>query len=174
MKKLILTILLLTFTFHAFTQEIDIENPNAEEAFFIEYIQKQIESQNNLTLMHKAKMLEKLGKESVPGKISGKLSYKTQISGLSGIVTISYDNYCDTEGWIFNGKLITKANIKGNGSFDGEIEVNGKYKAKVKYSQVILKDSKAAGGNYIIELENQEAKEVSYKWYKVAEDKMQL
>ena len=176
-KKYILFITLALFTVTGYSQEnehenISLTNASIEEEFFVEYCKMQIETQKKLTLMHKKGMLEKLGSEKVNGNISGTLSYKTKISGFSGIVTITYENYCDKEGWVFDGILITKANIKGNGKLGGTMNVTGKTNAKVIYDDVALINASPAQGDYQVIIENSEKRPVNYIWYLFAENQV--
>ena len=85
--------------------------------FFVLFNHKIGESYKRIELLNKKSNLAKLGKEEVAGKISGKIYYHAKVSGLGGLVTIRYENFSDEEGWVFNGEIITKANIKGNGNF---------------------------------------------------------
>lgn len=119
--------------------------------------------------MNREGYLAKLGKEEISGLISGTLSYKTSIKGLSGIVTLTYDNYSDESGWIFNGEIIVKSNMAANGSFDGKITVTGTNPGIVYYEKVTMKSGAAAGGTYGIELSGRTRKEVDYSWFFKAE-----
>ena len=78
---------------------------------------------------------------------------------------LKYENYCDEEGWIFNGEIITKANIAGNGTFEGCIEVSGLYSAKIYYDNVKLADSIPSEGTYGVEIKDSARAEVPYTLY---------
>lgn len=105
-------------------------------------------SWNKLTLMNKEKNLDKLGDETINGNKTGSLHYYTKISGLSGIVTMDYLNYCDDESWKFSGTMETQAYLTGNGEMRGKIEVSGMYPGTVYYDKVLIKKNKAGGGTY--------------------------
>lgn len=141
-----------------------------EQIFFIEYEKAQIKTQERLILMHKKSNLAKLGSEEVQGKISGTMSYSTKVEGFGGVVSIRYENYCDDEGYVFDGELITKSNMSANGSFDGCIAVKGLINGSVNFSKAILKNAQAGGGVYIVTLPDAESVELPYEWYFVAEE----
>ena len=169
MKKTVFSLILLLSVFSALAGK-DSKEPAAEkdssyteEDFFIDYTLKQKASQDRLVLLNKKGNMAKLGEEKIEGLISGSLHYKTTVKGLKGIVTLTYSNYSDEEGWIFDGQIITKANMSADGTLDGCVSV--KDIGKVYYEKVILKDGKAGGGSYGIELEGGQKKEVDYKLY---------
>ena len=107
--------------------------------------------------------MAKLGKEEVAGKISGKIYYHAKINGLGGLVTIRYENFSDEEGWVFNGEIITKANIKGNGNFDGKVDVSGLYNATVYFDKVKLENNLPSEGSYGVAFAGESRKEVPYQ-----------
>lgn len=115
-----------------------------------------------INLMKNKKNIDKLGKEDVIGLSSGILHYYTQLKGTSGVVTVEYDNYSDNTPVIFNGAIITKANIMASGTMSGELNITGMYTGKINYDKVIIKDAKAAGGTYVITPLNQKSKDVDY------------
>ena len=98
-------------------------------------------------------------------KYFNKVIYDGKIKGLGGHISLKYENYCDEEGWIFNGEIITKANIAGNGTFEGCIEVSGLYSAKIYYDNVKLADSIPSEGTYGVEMKDSTRAEVSYTLY---------
>ena len=169
MKKIIFSLILAVSAFFALTAQDSKEAvaekdfSYTEEDFFIDYTLKQKASQDRLVLLNKKGNMAKLGEEKIEGLISGSLHYKTKVKGLKGIVTLTYSNYSDEEGWIFDGQIITKANMAADGTLDGCVSV--KNIGKVYYEKVILKDGKAGGGTYGIELEGGPKKEVDYKLY---------
>ncbi len=118
------------------------------------YNQTMISSHNKLILMNKPKKIQKLGKESQYGNISGTVNYKTKIKGFLGIVIIDYDNYSDEKDWIINGQTNVKANLFATGKMYGTINISGKYNAKIIYDNLIIKKGNAGGGYYIIQYEN--------------------
>lgn len=140
-----------------------------EEAYFIQFLTELNKTQKRLDLMNRKGTLEKLGEEELNGLISGKVTYKTTIKGLSGIVTLTYENYCDDAGWVFNGQIIVKSNMAANGTFDGKISVSGSNPGTVYYDKVIMKSEKPAGGTYGVELSGKKRVEVDYSLYFKAE-----
>ncbi len=160
-----IAIFLCLSTTAAFTSEPS----TAEEKYFVHYISVLNDTQERLVLMNKDGYLAKLGQEGIPGLISGTLSYKTSIKGLSGIITLIYDNFCDEEGWVFDGEIIVKSNMVANGNFDGKITVSGANAGIVYYDKVIMKSGKAGGGTYGVELPGKKRAEVDYTWFFEAE-----
>ena len=116
-------------------------------------------------MLNKKPNIAKLGKEEVVGNISGKVFYHAKISGLGGLVTIRYENYCDEEGWIFNGEIITHGKITGNGNFDGKVEISGLYKATVYFDKAILGNNLPSGGTYGVSFNGESRIEVPYQAY---------
>lgn len=159
--RLILILLLCLVMQGAFAQS----TPSPEEEYAVLFFTKLNSTQKRLILMNKEGYLSKLGKDAVDGLISGTLSYKTSVKGLSGVITLTYDNYSDESGWVFNGQIIVKSNMLANGSFDGTITVTGTNPGKVYYEKVIMKSGAAAGGTYGIELPGRKRAEVDYSWY---------
>ncbi len=126
-------------------------------------------SQKKLTLMHKAGNTDKLGKETVYGKISGSLAYDAGISGLSGRVIMHYENYADyyiiekastaeeiaeQVSWgpyfICTGNTNTSAGMDTNGTMDGTVQCSGMYTGSVGYDNIKIKGGAAGGGTYKI------------------------
>lgn len=160
MKKsalFLISFLLLTTASFAQTTYSEAEN------FFMEYSVQQDATQKRLVLMNKKGNMAKLGEETIEGLISGTLHYKTNVKGLKGVITLTYTNYSDVEGWVFNGTIITTANMSADGTLDGCIEVDGV--GKVLYKNVILKDGKAGGGTYGVVLNGKEQEDVDYKLF---------
>lgn len=116
------------------------------------YNKTQFTSHHKLTLMHKRRNMEKLGKETVSGDVSGTLSYKTKLSGFSGVVIMKYTNYSDDEDWMIDGYTNIKANIRANGRMYGTVDVYGKYPGKIVYDNLLIKKGNAGGGYYIVML----------------------
>lgn len=136
-----------------------------EQDFIVLFFTKLNKTQKRLDLMNRDGYLSKLGTEQIDGLISGTLSYQTSVKGLSGIVTITYDNYSDEAGWVFNGQLIVKSNMLANGAFDGKITAAGEHPGIVYYDKVTMKSGAAAGGTYGVELPGGKRTEVDYSWY---------
>ena len=136
-----------------------------EKDFFVLFNHKINESYNKINLLNKKPNIAKLGKEEVAGNISGKVFYHAKISGLGGIVSIRYENYCDEEGWIFNGEIITRGKITGNGNFDGKVEISGLYNATVYFDKAILGNNLPSAGTYGVSLNGNSRIEVSYLAY---------
>ena len=87
------TVILFAHTFIFYGQS----KYTPQEQFFIDYSIQQDLTQTRLVLMNKKGNLAKLGEETINGKISGTLHYKTSVKGLKGIVTLTYTNY--SESW---------------------------------------------------------------------------
>lgn len=157
MKKFFTLIVLLMTTAFAFA------NPSiSEEIFFLEFTKLVKQSQDKLVLMNKKSNLAKLGEEEINGKISGTLHYKTKLEGIGCTITMTYTDYCDVDGWILNGQIITKANMKANGTLDGIVSVSGNQTGKIYHEKVILKNGNAGGGTYGVELDGKERKEIDF------------
>ena len=163
-KKIVLFLLMIIFLFSLFANENKNETIN-EKDFFILFNHKINESYKKIILLNKKPNIAKLGKEEVVGNISGKVLYHAKISGLGGIVTIRYENYCDEEGWIFNGEIITRGKITGNGNFDGKVEISGLYNATVYFDKAILGNNLPSAGTYGVSLNGNSRIEVSYLAY---------
>lgn len=163
MKKL--TAILATFIISLGTV-LFAQDYNAQEKFFIEYSQQQKATQDRLVLVNKKGNMAKLGEETINGLISGTLHYKTSVQGLKGIVTMTYDNYCDVDGWIFNGTITTKANMSADGTLGGIVSVTNK--GSINYDKVIIKDGKAAGGTYGVTLPDGTKQDIKYELVFVA------
>ena len=141
---------------------VEIEQLEAAESYFVEYLNAINKTQKRLVLMNKKGALSKLGEETIEGLISGTLHYKTKIKGFGAVITITYSNYCDEEGWTFDGQIITKSNMAGNGTMDGVVCVEGIAAGKVYYEKAVLKGGKPGDGTYGIETEDFARTEVPY------------
>ena len=159
-KKIFLSILIFVLLPTLF----GFQSMNHKE-FFVLFNHKIGESYKRIELLNKKSNLAKLGKEEVAGKISGKIYYHAKISGLGGLVTICYENFSDEEGWVFNGEIITKANIKGNGNFDGKVDVSGLYNATVYFDKVKLENNLPSEGSYGVAFAGESREEVPYHAY---------
>lgn len=159
-KKVVLSILILAFISTLFASE----KMNHKD-FFVLFNHKIGESYKRIELLNKKSNLAKLGKEEVIGKISGKINYQAKISGLGGLVTIRYENFCDEEGWVFNGEIITRGKITGNGNFDGKVDVSGLYNASVYFDKVLLGNNLPCEGSYGVSFKSEPRIEVPYQAY---------
>ncbi len=146
--------------------QADIPAPtNDEEQYFIDFLVHLNKTQTKLTYMNKKGSMAKIGTETVNGDISGTLFYTVKIKGAGAVVTLRYTDYCDEDGWKFDGEIITKSNMAQNGTLDGIITVTGEKPAKIYYENVILKDGAPGDGTYGVETENKDRKEVSYQYF---------
>ena len=159
-KKIFLSILIFALLPTLF----GFQSMNHKE-FFVLFNHKIGESYKRIELLNKKSNLAKLGKEEVAGNISGKVFYHAKISGLGGFVTIRYENYCDEEGWIFNGEIITRGKITGNGRFDGKFDVSGLYNATVYFDKVLLGNNLPSEGSYGVSFNDESRIEVPYQAY---------
>ena len=124
-----------------------------------EYNKTVIASQKYLTLMHKPADLDKLGSETIRGKLSGTLSYNAKTSGFGAEIIMKYTNYAEyyaagdpDKGYYFflNGNSNTNANMDASGTMNGTVTCTGMYPGSVGYDELKIKGGGAAGGNYII------------------------
>lgn len=165
--KTLILFLLMT----AAVQGIAAQTPSTsnEEEYIVRFFTMLNKTQKRLDLMNRSGYLSKLGTEEIEGLVRGTLKYETSVKGLSGIVTLTYDNYCDDSGWVFNGQIIVKSNMIANGSFDGRITVTGTDPGTVYYDKVTMKSGAPAGGTYGVELPGKKRTEVAYSLYFNAE-----
>lgn len=171
-KSFYLTILFIFSIFFSFaeeiktteniTSEVQTEELNSAESYFIEYLNAINKTQKRLVLMNKKGALAKLGEETIEGLISGTLNYKAKIKGFGAVITITYTNYSDEDGWIFNGQIITKSNMGGNGPMEGIVTVEGNIPGKVYYEKAELVKGAPGKGTYGIEKEDLTRTEVPY------------
>ncbi len=115
--------------------------------------------------MNKKSSLAKVGTETVEGKISGSVFYDVKLKGLGADVTLRYTNYCDEEGWTFDGEIITHSNMSQNGCFEGSIKVSGLAPGEIIYDQVKLVKGNPGAGDYLIRRPDQAEAPVSYRVY---------
>ena len=129
------------------------------DQYMREYNKTVIASQKYLTLMHKPADLDKLGSETIRGKLSGTLSYNAKTSGLGARIIMTYTNYAEyyaagdpDKGYYFflNGNSNTSASMDASGTMDGTVTCTGMYPGSVSYDELKIKGGGAAGGNYII------------------------
>ena len=141
------------------------EAPASAEDYTLNYFKKLNKTQEKLTYMHKKSSLAKVGTETVNGGISGTLFYDVKIKGLGAVVTLRYTNYCDEEGWIYDGEIITHSNMAQNGKFSGTIKVSGVSPAEVCYDNVIMQKGSPADGFYLLTLPGTPPAKMNYKLY---------
>lgn len=165
MKKLSFIFLLMILISPLFAG--DVRTPEID--YLVEFTSRLNNTQKRLTYLHKKSAMAKVGKETINGLISGTLSYDVKVKGMGGIVTMHYENFCEEEGWIFDGDIITKSNMSQNGNFSGTIIVSGNKEGSVCYDNVELKDGKPGAGAYKVQLKGNAPADVSYKYYFEAE-----
>ena len=133
--------------------------------YALTFFNKLNDTQKKLTYLNKKNALEKVGTETVNGDISGTLFYDVKVKGMGAVVTIRYTNYCDENGWVYDGEIITHSNMAQNGNFSGTIKVSGDSPAEVTYDKLIMKKGKPAEGVYLLNRPGQDQEEVSYSVY---------
>ena len=92
MKRLITPVFICLFTAGIFAQSI-----NTPDDYALTVFKKLNDTQTKLTYMNKNGALEKVGTETVNGKISGTLFYDVKIKGFGAEVTLLYTNYSDED-----------------------------------------------------------------------------
>ncbi len=141
------------------------------ERFYVYFNQTIQKAYKRLTLMNKKNNLQKLGKEEIKGLTSGTLLYQTNVKGFSGIVTLKFTDFSDSDLLKLNGSIITNANMNSNGTMTGTINVSGMYNGKVYFDKAIILKGKAGDGFYGVEPEGFPYKDISYQWiYKEVDD----
>ena len=160
MKKLICLIAGLFFATTIFAQVA-----GSAEDYALTFFKKLNDTQTKLTYMNKTGSLEKIGTETVNGNISGTLFYDVKVKGMGAVVTLRYTNYCDEEGWTFDGEIFTYSNMAQNGSFEGTIKITGIDPGEVCYDKVIMKKGAPGEGFYLVSFSNKTAVPVDYKMY---------
>lgn len=125
--------------------------------WFREYNKTIKASQKKLTLMHKSKDTDKLGSETINGKISGTLSYNAALAGLGAEITMHYSNYADFYisnkeelgvYFLLNGNTDTSSNMSGNGNMHESVDCSGMYPGVAYYNKLEIKSGAAGGGTY--------------------------
>ncbi len=160
MKKIFFLCIFMVLTLTAFAQ-----NAATAEDYALTYFKHINQTQTKLTYMNKKNTLAKVGTETIKGDISGTLFYDVKIKGVGAVVTLRYTNYCDEEGWIFDGEIITHSTMVQNGNFGGVVKVSGVAPGEVRYDKVRLIKGNPGDGNYIVTISGKTAEEVSYKIY---------
>ena len=160
MKKLFCLIFAILVTGTVFA-----ETWGSAEDYTLNYFKKLNKTQEKLTYMHKKSSLAKVGTETINGNISGTLFYDVKIKGMGAVVTLRYTNYCDEEGWIFDGDIITHSNMAQNGNFSGTIKVSGVSPSEVCYDNVVMKKGRPADGFYLLKLPDIPPAKINYTVY---------
>ena len=160
MKKLVCLIFAILVTGTVFA-----ETWGSAEDYTLNYFKKLNKTQEKLTYMHKKSSLAKVGTETINGSISGTLFYDVKIKGMGAVVTLRYTNYCDEEGWIFDGDIITHSNMAQNGNFSGTIKVTGVSPSEVCYDNVVMKKGRPADGFYLLKLPDTPPAKINYTVY---------
>ena len=140
------------------------------EEYALKFFKKFNETQKKLTYMNKPGTLEKMGTETVKGNISGTVFYDVKIKGMGAVVTLRYTNYCDEEGWVYDGEIITHANMSQNGTFSGIIKVTGVSPSEVCYDNVIMKKGQPQGGYYLLTQPDLPPVKIDYTLYLKSKD----
>lgn len=160
MKKIVCLSLIVFISSFLFAQDLI----NAED-YTLNFFRKFNKTQTKLTYMNKKSSLAKIGTETVNGDISGTVFYDVKFKGAGADVILRYTNYSDEEGWIFDGEIITHANMAQNGTFEGTIKVSGEAPGEISYDKVKLVKGNPGDGVYLILLPGKEQEEVSYTLY---------
>ena len=134
------------------------------EMFYVYFNTTMSKSFSKMTLMNKPKAMSKLGTEETKGDKSGTFYYNAKVKGVGGVATMSYKNYSDDNIVWFTGDMITNADMFSNGTMQGTVTMSGMYNGTVDFSEVIIKEGKAAGGFYIITPKGTTTKKISYTW----------
>lgn len=165
MKKLTVIFIMIISLSYLFGQEK--RTPQAD--YLVEFTTKLSNTQKRLTYLNKKSAMAKVGTETINGLISGTLFYDVKIKGMGATVTMHYENFCEEDGWIFNGDIITKSNMSQNGTFSGTIIVSGVSEGSICYDNVTLKDGKPGSGTYGVKLKDGETVSVPYTYFFEAE-----
>jgi len=160
MKKLVCLIFAILVTGTVFA-----ETWGSAEDYTLNYFKKLNKTQEKLTYMHKKSSLAKVGTETINGSISGTLFYDVKIKGMGAVVTLRYTNYCDEDGWVFDGEIITHSNMAQNGNFSGTIKVTGVSPSEVCYDNVVMKKGRPAEGFYLLKRSGSPSAKIDYTVY---------
>ena len=160
MKKIICFTVLLFLTVIAFAEVTKSSGTGASSAspddYALTFFKKLNKTQEKLTYMHKKGNLAKVGTETVKGDISGTLFYDVKIKGMGAVVTLRYTDFCDEEGWVYDGEVLTYSNMSQDGHFEGTIKVSGIEPAEISYDKVIMKNGAPGDGFYAVSFPNQQ------------------
>ena len=171
MKKLLSLFLVFLILSAAFAQSAS----SAAEDYALTFFKKLNETQTRLTYMNKKGSLAKVGTETVYGKVSGSVFYDVKIKGAGGLVTLRYTNYCDEEGWIFDGEIITNSNMAQNGTFTGTVKMtapqdSGTPSLEICYDNVLLKKGAPGEGYYLLTIAGAAPQQVDYSVYQKSKE----
>ena len=172
MKKLFSLVLTFLIASAAFAQPA---GSGPAEAYALTFFKKLNEGQTRLTYINKKNALAKVGTETVNGLVSGSVFYNVKIKGAGGLVTLRYTNYCDEEGWIFDGEIITNSNMAQNGSFTGTVKMtapqgSGTPSLEVCYDNVLLKKGAPGDGYYLVTIAGSAPEKVDYSVYQKSKE----
>ena len=163
MKKIFCFTLILFIAISLFAEGNPSSSPSDYALTFFKKLNK---TQEKLTYMHKKGNLAKVGTETVNGDISGTLFYDVKIKGMGAVVTLRYTNFCDEEGWVYDGEILTYSNMSQDGHFTGTIKVTGTSPAEICYDKVIMKNGAPGDGFYTVSFPNQsDTAKVDYAVY---------
>ena len=171
MKKIFFVTVLLFLTMIVFAEatksSVAGNGSVSPEDYALSFFTKFNKTQEKLTYMHKKGNLAKVGTETVKGNISGTLFYDVKIKGMGAVVTLRYTNYCDEEGWVYDGEILTYSNMSQDGHFEGRIKVSGIEPLEISYDKVIMKNGAPGDGFYTVSFQNQQgtAAKVDYSVY---------
>ncbi len=170
MKKTITFIFLILLATTGAQLFAQTNSTASAEDYAITFFKKLNETQKKLTYLNKKSALGKVGTETVSGNISGTVFYDVKIKGAGGLVTMRYTNYCDEEGWIFDGEIITNSNMSQNGTFTGTVKMktpdgSGTPELEVCYNNVLLKKGAPGEGYYLVSLSGTDPVKVDYSAY---------
>ena len=145
------------------------ETPSAEDCA-LTFFKKLNETQTRLTYLNKKSSLGKVGTETLNGLVSGTVFYDVKIKGAGAIVTMRYTNYCDEEGWIFDGEIITNSNMSQNGTFSGTVKMKTPESSdtpdlELCYDNVQLVKGEPGSGYYLVTLPGSSPSKVDYSTY---------
>lgn len=145
------------------------QGPSVEDAT-ITFFRKLNETQTRLTYLNKKSSLAKVGTETVKGLVSGTVFYDVKIKGAGALVTMRYTNYCDEDGWVFDGEILTNSNMSQNGTFTGTVKMktpegSGTPELEVCYDNVLLKKGAPGEGYYLVSLPGSAPVKVDYSAY---------
>ena len=157
MKKILCLFIIFLMMFIAFAESTSSSSAQTASPsdYALTFFKKLNKTQEKLTYMHKKGNLEKVGTETVNGDISGTLFYDVKIKGMGAVVTLRYTNFCDEEGWVYDGEILTYSNMSQDGHFTGTIKVTGTYPAEICYDKVIMKNGAPGDGFYTVSFPNQ-------------------
>ncbi len=169
MKKLFTLLLTLLIISTVFAQSSPSPAGSVEE-HALTFFKKLNETQTRLTYLNKKSSLAKVGTETVNGLVSGTVFYDVKIKGAGALVTMRYTNYCDEEGWIFDGEIITNSNMSQNGTFSGTVKMktpegSGTPDLELCYDNVQLVKGEPGSGYYLVTLPGSSPAKVDYYTY---------